>query len=264
MVEWFCSEMIDLTIDGHVATITLNKPEVRNALGADMLAKLAELLDRVCSMDQLRIILLKGNGPVFCAGADISAGYGEGVSNAKELLEISYRPIFQAIMASEKLFIAALNGFSVGVGASLVMACDLVVMAERAGLAFPFSNLALVPDGGASWLLSRQIGPKRAMKIFLEAQSISAAQCLELGLCNRVVVDGELDTAADEWANQLADRSPVCNRNIKALIHRSADQDFDHIFSLEADYQLISEETEDSKEALRAFREKRAPVFTGT
>lgn len=255
--------MVKIDIGDDVAVITLDKPDKRNAICPQMLNALLDALNRVCATEQVRVVVLTGSGSVFCAGADITEAYEDGINNAQQLLELKYQPIFQQIIQSNKLFIAALNGAAVGIGASLAMACDLLVMGESTSLFFPFSQLALVPDGGASWYLVRQIGAKRALQVFLEGQTLDAHTCLQWGLCNTVIADDAVAGTSQEWAQQLARRSPVANALTKKLIAVATEADLDHVYSLEADYQKRCEGTQDFWEAQRAFAEKRQPVFTG-
>jgi 2-(1,2-epoxy-1,2-dihydrophenyl)acetyl-CoA isomerase len=160
--------------------------------------------------------------------------------------------------------ISAVNGFAAGIGLSFALVADLVVMGESAFLLSPFSNIGLVPDGGATWLLPRLIGYQRAYQLCIENERIVAPRCLELGLANRVVPDDQLLSATVTWAHALARRAPLALARTKQAMRRASEVTYLEALKLEAELQKASVESADCKEGVAAFLEKRKPRFTGS
>ena len=178
-------------------------------------------------------------------------------------LQDEFRPPLQAIADIPKPVIAAVPGFAAGIGLSFALYCDLVVMADDAFLLSPFTTISLVPDGGANWLLVRQLGYHRAFQLSVESERIDAHRCLELGLANKVVPARELRDAAVAWGNALAERAPLSLAATKKVMRYAMDNQWADCYDMEAELQGQLAETEDMAEGVAAFFEKRAAQFKG-
>ena len=174
-----------------------------------------------------------------------------------------YRPVQEAIANIPKPVIAAIPGSAAGIGMSMALQCDLMIMADNAFLLSPFTTISLVPDGGLSWLLVRQLGYRRAFQLSAESERISAGRCVELGLANKAVPADKLGAAAMEWAQQLAKRAPLSLAATKQAMRFAMDSDWASAYQLEAKLQGELLGSEDNREGIEAFFEKRAPEFKG-
>jgi len=244
-----------------VAVIALNRPDALNGFTTELLAVLLEALVRADEDDSVRAVVLTGEGRAFSAGADLKAGLKGG--SLKNRLLHEYGPVFAAISEMPKPVIAAVPGFAAGVGMSVALHSDLVIMADDAFMLSPFTTISLVPDGGLNRLLVRQIGYRRAFELSIESERIPAERCVELGLANRAVPAAELKQAAIEWAGRLARRAPLSVAATKKVMRLAMDHDEATCFRLEAELQGSLRESEDSAEGVAAFLEKRDPTFKG-
>ena len=246
---------------GAVALISLHRPDALNAFTGELREALFEALQRAAADDQVRVVVLTGDGRSFSAGADLK----EGALNrdVTMMLQTEYRPIQAAIADMPKPVIAAVPGFAAGIGLSVALQCDLLIMGENAFLLSPFTTISLLPDGGLNWLLVRQLGYRRAFQLSVESERIPAARCVELGLANKVVPADELLEAALEWAERLAERAPLSLAATKKAMRFAADQDWASSYDLEAGLQGELLGSEDNIEGVNAFFEKRAPEFKG-
>ena len=245
----------------QVATITLNNAERRNALDFATLDSLKNSLERAADDPNVRVIVIAGAGQGFCAGADLTSSVGR--LSAEEIIEHHYKPTFMTIAEMEKPVMAAVNGAAAGAGCALALVCDLVMMADDAYFLLSFSNLGLIPDCGANWLLARSIGAKRAYELAIEGERINASHCLELGLVNRLVGSADLMGSARRWGHQLARRAPLSLGLTKKVMRESFTASYSEIFSMEGSMQDICLASSDFHEGISAFYEKRQPEFRG-
>jgi 2-(1,2-epoxy-1,2-dihydrophenyl)acetyl-CoA isomerase len=243
-----------------VAVITLNRPDSMNGFNTELRAAVVAAFARAGDNEAVRVVIFTGEGRCFSAGADLKAGIDRDV---EEILQSEYRPVQEAIADIPKPVIAAVPGSAAGIGMSMVLQCDLVIMADDAFLLSPFTTISLVPDGGLSWLLVRQLGYHRAFQLSVEAERIPAARCVELGLANKAVPAADLQDAALEWARSLAARAPLSLAATKRAMRVALDHDWSASFDVEAKLQGELLGCEDNKEGIAAFFEKRAPVFKG-
>lgn len=248
-------------IRGQVALLSLNKPRQRNALCIQLLAELKQSFRILAASDEVRVIVLAGKGKSFCSGADLS-NTQESVS-AERGIEDHYKPAYMEIVNIKKPVIACVHGGAAGGGMALAMCCDLMAMSEGAYLKAAFSDIALVPDCGVSWMLPRAVGYQKAYEIAIEAQRISASDCLELGLANRVVSEAELLESSLEWAEKLARRPSLAMGYTKKLMRGSYAESFSDTFSAEGLVQDLCMGSKDFREGALAFFEKRRPEFGG-
>ena len=178
------SDIVKYKQQDAVAVITLYRPDAMNSFNTELRAELAAVLDKACEDDSVRVVVLTGEGRTFSAGADLKAGIDKDVS---KMLQVEYRPLQEAIAAMPKPVIAAIPGSAAGIGLSIALQCDLLIMADNAFMLSPFTTISLVPDGGMNWLLVRQLGYRRAFQLSIESERIAADRCVELGLANKAV-----------------------------------------------------------------------------
>ena len=259
---------VTIANEGGVRIITLNDPGTLNAAGLELMSDLRSAMDKAIADPAVRAIVLTGEGRGFCSGANLS-GRGDSGGDAvaasdgpNQALLRTYNPFVSSIRRSPKPLVAAVNGVAAGVGVSLALACDLVVAAESSYFLLAFRRIGLVPDGGATWLLPRLVGKARAMELMLLGEKLPAATALDWGLINRCVPDAELMPKAMELANALANgpKSLGLTRN---LIWDSLDADWHDQVEAEAYAQGVAGRTEDAREGIMAFVQKRPAAFKG-
>ena len=254
------SEIVRFETKGAVGIITLNRPDSMNAFDTDLRADVVAAFERAAGDDAVRAVIFTGEGRCFSAGADLKAGIDRDV---EEILQVEYRPVQEAIAAIPKPVIAAVPGSAAGIGLSMALQCDLLIMADNAFLLSPFTTISLVPDGGLNWLLVRQIGYRRAFQLSVESERIPAARCVELGLANKAVPADQLQEAALEWAEVLAKRAPLSVAATKKVMRFAADHGWPEAYDMEAKLQGELLGCEDNKEGIQAFFDKREPNFKG-
>lgn len=254
---------IALHVQDNIATITLNRPDVYNAFNDEQSYELQDALKQVEKDPQVRAVVLTGAGKAFCSGQDLKAAMEAGDRKLSESLHKRYNPIIRAIRNMPKPVICKLNGVAAGAGCSLALACDLIIASETASLIEIFINIALVLDSGSSYFLPRTVGYHRAFELATKATKLSAAEAKELGLVNKVVKGEELDQAVQEEALFYANAPTKAIALLKKMLTKGMTEDLDAVLDYEAYCQEIAGKTADNKEGIRAFIEKRKPVFTG-
>jgi 2-(1,2-epoxy-1,2-dihydrophenyl)acetyl-CoA isomerase len=254
------SDIVRYETQDAVAVITLNRPDSMNGFNTELRAAVVAAFERARADEAVRVVIFTGEGRCFSAGADLKAGIDRDV---EEILQSEYRPVQETIADIPKPVIAAVPGSAAGIGMSMVLQCDLVIMADNAFLLSPFTTISLVPDGGLSWLLVRQLGYHRAFQLSVESERIPAERCVELGLANKAVPADDLQHAALEWARSLAGRAPLSLAATKKAMRVALDRDWSASYDVEAKLQGELLGSEDNKEGIAAFFEKRAPVFKG-
>jgi len=255
-------ECIGLVVDGAVAHIKFNRPASLNAFNAQMRAELLSALMVVDEDESIRAVVLGAEGRMFSSGADLAEGLGGAETIEQQILE-EYAPALEKITNLNKPIIAAVPGGVAGIGCAFAMACDLMVMADNGYLLLAFTNIALVPDGGASWQLLGRLGYSRAFQAIVEGAKLSAQECAGVGIANKLVSADKVDEAAMQWAKALAERAPIALREVKKLLRQAADASYMETVALEAKAQNRCVATQDAKEAVQAFMEKRLAVFVG-
>jgi 2-(1,2-epoxy-1,2-dihydrophenyl)acetyl-CoA isomerase len=259
------NDTVRLDIAGAVATVTLNRPEARNALTAEMKDALLAALRRCGSDADIRAAVLTGAGQAFCAGQDLRehASLLESGAAPTDTVRLHYNPIITAITSMPKPVIAAVNGSAAGAGAGLAFACDFRIAGAGSSLLMAFARVGLGADSGTSWTLQRLAGLATATELLMLAEPVNAERALALGLVTSVVPDAELTTAARELAARLAAGPTVAYGAIKASLAFAAAHDLVTSLEKEAQLQAMCATTEDHRDATRAFVQKQQPTFLG-
>ncbi len=264
------------TFEGGVATLTMNRPEARNALSSEMQAGLSVGVGRLAADPKVRAVVLTGAGGAFCAGGDVKGfaasagrsaqgggggggfGFEQRVHGLRGAMEV-----VRALHEMPKPTLAVIPGPAAGAGLSLALACDMRIAADTAKLTTAFSKVGLAGDYGGSYFLSHLVGSAKARELYFTADVILGAEAERLGIVNKSVPAGELEALADEWSRRLAGLPTLAigymKRNLNAAEHASLSE----VLDLEAMHMVRTITTEDHKAASIAFVEKRAPVFEG-
>jgi enoyl-CoA hydratase len=258
--------------DGHVVTLTMNRPEARNALNPEMICRLADAWDMIDSDPDVRVAILTGSGGQFCAGADLDklvsrSLRGDPPEDDFELrIRENYQVIFRGLLRTartEKPLIAAIEGSCIAGGVEILQATDIRVAAESAKLGVSEVKWGLFPQGGSTTRLPRQIPFTRAMEVLLTGDHYSARDALDMGLIGRVVPDGKALEVARGIAGRIAENGPIAVRNIKRAVLEVEGMTEEQAREVEMRLGMEVFGTEDAKEGPRAFKEKRKPNFKG-
>jgi enoyl-CoA hydratase/carnithine racemase len=251
---------VDRAANG-VVTLTLNRPEKKNAINSTMFGELLEVFREVNDSTTDRVLVITGAGDGFCSGADLSV---RGEDKRNPLARLHWvGDIALALHRIQKPVIAKVNGVAAGAGMNLALGCDLIVASDTARFSEIFAKRGLSIDFGGSWLLPRLIGMHKAKELALFADIISAKEAAELGLVNRVVPVGQLDAFVADWADRLAAGAPMALAMTKRLLTNSFAVSMDEALEAEGMAQSVNFYTDDTKEAIAAFLEKREPKFKG-
>jgi enoyl-CoA hydratase/carnithine racemase len=253
-------------IDEHIATITVNRPDHQNTISGPMLDAVTGCLKAANQDPEVRVIVLRGKGRFFCAGLDVRAqasgrGILAGGSGPVTNLDLS-NATPTVLHGVDKPTICAL-GSAAGYGMDMALGCDIRVMAESAKLSAAFAKRGLLPESGGTWLLPKILGWSKAAELIFTGRTLTAAECLELGLVSRVVPDDQLESAVRDLAREIAVNAPLAVQAAKRMMRMGLNEPFPehvhHVF-----LQLLPlMQTEDIKEGMMAFIEKRQPVFQG-
>lgn len=261
------SDHLRVSRDGGVLRLHLDKPKKRNALGDDMVAVLIDEIDGAGRDDAVRVILMTGEGDHFCSGFDI-VGRNEGdarprVGDIQRRLPSQSHRLLQVMVSVQVPIVCAVRGWAAGIGLHVVAASDFAVAAENARLWEPFLQRGFTPDSGGTWLLPRLIGVARARAMLLLGREVSGKEAAEWGLVHEAVAAPDVDAAVDTIVHQLASGPTVALGLTKWLLHAGASASLDEQLRQEAFALELSSRSDDFREGMRAFVEKRPPDFTG-
>ena len=254
---------LTLSTQDGIATLSLNRPEVYNALNDEITYELQDALKAVAKDDAIRVLVLTGEGKAFCSGQDLKSASGQEKRSFMESLHKRYNPIVRAMRNLPKPIICRLNGVAAGAGCSLALACDIIVASEKASLIEVFINIGLVPDSGSSYFLPRLVGMAKAFELCSMGSKVKAVEAAQLGLINKVVPADQLDDAVKQHADYFANAPTKSIGLIKKMLQKSATSTLDEMLDYEAYCQEIAGSSADYKEGVTAFLEKRKPKFTG-
>lgn len=258
-------ETILYTANNSVLTITLDRPEVFNALNEQMKKELNEALKEGEKDPNIRCVVIRGSGEkAFCSGQDLKEHAGKGKRRSlKQSLEKSYNPMIRKMRSMEKPIIGMINGVAAGAGLSIALACDMRIMADHAKLIEVFIRIALVPDSGSHWFLPRLVGMAKAFEYSALGNDITATEAERVGLVNMVVPSPELEKTTMELATRLAQSPTKSIGLIKRTLNKALSSDLNTLLDYEATIQEIASLSEDHTEGVTAFLEKRPAQFKG-
>ncbi|PZX14680.1 enoyl-CoA hydratase-related protein [Celeribacter halophilus] len=254
-------ETIRYTEDNNIAVVTLNRPEVLNALNTQMRAEITYAVRDAAKT--ARVIVLTGEGRAFCSGQDLGDGVDAATADLERTLRDEYEPMVHAIHDSPVPTIAAVNGTAAGAGASLALSCDVVIATHSAVFLQAFSRIGLIPDAGGTYMLPRLAGLARAMGAALFADEITATQAMNWGMIYEAVADADFEAHWQARAAYLAKGPTASYRYLKDAMHASYDNTLKEQLALEAKLQNRCGQTRDFKEGVMAFLEKRNPRYEG-
>lgn len=251
-------------IQQGLATITLNRPEVYNALNNTIKSELQDAFKKVNEDKTVRVVVLTGEGNAFSSGQDLKAARLE-LKGKKysEAIRTYYNPLIMSMRNLEKPVICRLNGIAAGAGCSLALACDLIIASEEASLAELFVGIGLIMDSGSTYFLPRLVGSQKAFELATMGTRISAKEACHIGLINRVVPAEQLDEVVQQYIDYYLHAPTVAVGLIKRLLNESVQRPLEEVLEFEAQWQDIAAATQDHQEGIQAFLEKRKPDFQG-
>ncbi len=255
---------IELKIENKVAFIALNRPEVFNSFNREMALRLQAVLDDCEKNNEVRAIVLTGNGKAFCAGQDLKEVTSPELNPGfKAILEEHYNPIITRIRAIKKPIIGAVNGVAAGAGANIALACDVVVATEKASFIQAFSLIGLIPDSAGTFFLPRLIGFQKASALMLLGDKVSAEEAERIGMIYKYFTAEEFETSVEKLAIKMANMPTKALGMIKDVLNQSLNNTLEEQLALESKNQIEAAQTHDYKEGVTAFVEKRRPNFIG-
>lgn len=252
-----------VSIQDQICKITLNRPTVFNSFNQAMAYQLQETLKKAAANDEVRLIILTGEGKAFCAGQDLSEATDPNGPSLKDIVSKHYNPIIELIRSIEKPVLAAVNGVAAGAGANIALACDITIAKKSASFIQAFSKIGLIPDSGGTFFLPRIIGMQKSLALMMTGDKVTAEQADQMNLIYKAVDDEQFDVFVAEFAKNLA-MMPTRGLGLtKKAINASFTNSLEEQLALEGLLQTEAGQTDDFKEGVQAFLEKRKPEFKG-
>lgn len=255
---------IELKIENSVAWIYLNRPEVFNSFNREMALLFQSTLDNCANDEKVRAIVITGNGKAFCAGQDLKEVTDTELNPGfRKILDEHYNPIIQKIRTIEKPIVAAVNGVAAGAGANIALACDIVVSSEHGSFIQAFSKIGLIPDSAGTFFLPRIIGFQKASALMMLGDKVTAQDALQMGMIFKIYPTGLFEEEVMSLASTLAQMPTKAIGLTKRLLNQSMTNNLEQQMALESDLQIEASSSNDYKEGVTAFVEKRIPEFEG-
>jgi 2-(1,2-epoxy-1,2-dihydrophenyl)acetyl-CoA isomerase len=255
--------MIQFEIIDGVGKITLNRPEKYHSFVREMALQMQDLLDECKQNKEVRAILITASGKAFCAGQDLAEAIDPSIPSISKIIQEHYNPIIRKIRTIEKPVVAAVNGVAAGAGASVALACDIVVATESASFIQAFSKIGLIPDSGATFFLPRYVGMQKATALMMTAEPVNAKDAEQMGMIYKAFSDEAFETESWKLASKLAQMPTKGLGLTKRLLNASNTNNLEEQLNMEDKCQVIAANTADFKEGVQAFLEKRKANFKG-
>ena len=255
--------LINVSTLNGICEIRLNRPEVFNSFNKEMAFQLQNILDTCSSNDDIRVVVIVGEGKAFCAGQDLSEAIDPNGPELKSIVRDHYNPIILKIRNLNKPVIAAVNGVAAGAGANLALACDITIAKNSASFIQAFSKIGLIPDSGGTFFLPRIIGIHKALALMITGDKISAKEAEEMNMIYKAIDDDDFDTFISNFASKLAIMPTKGIALTKKAVNSSFNNNLENQLNLEEELQTLAGETYDFNEGVNAFIEKRKPKFKG-
>lgn len=256
-------EFIKYTKSENVSWILLNRPNVFNSFNRGMALELIRCLEDIAKDQEVRCVVIRGEGKAFCAGQDLQEAIDPAGPGLNKIVSEQYNPIIQKICGLEKPVIAAVNGVAAGAGANIAFACDIIVACQSASFIQAFSKIGLIPDSGGTYFLPRLIGWKRATALMMTGDKVTANDALQMGMLYKVFSDDAFLSEVEKLAHQLSKMPTKALGLTKKLLYQSVTNTLNEQLNEELNLQLVAGATEDFKEGINAFLEKRTAAFKG-
>ena len=253
---------IKIEYRGSITCLTLNRPEVFNSFNKEMALSMQQAL-KDCTSEEVRCVIIRGNGKAFCAGQDLGEITDPDGPELKKIVSEHYNPIIRQITELQKPVIAAVNGIAAGAGANIALACDVVIAKQSAAFMQAFSKIGLIPDSGGTWLLPRIIGFQKALALTLLAEKVSAEEAEKMGMIYKATPDEEFDNVIEKIAGKLAGMPTKGLAYTKKAYHLAMSNSLSDQLDVEEQYQFKASKTYDYNEGVDAFMNKRKPSFKG-
>jgi 2-(1,2-epoxy-1,2-dihydrophenyl)acetyl-CoA isomerase len=250
-------------INQGIAWIKLNRPEVYNAFNRSMALQMQSCLAEAASTEQVRAVVISGNGKAFSAGQDLAEAVAPDGPGLERILKEHYNPIIRSIVALEKPVIALVNGVAAGAGANIALACDVVIAHEHASFIQAFSKIGLIPDSGGTYFLPRLIGSQKALALMMTGDKVSAKEAEQMNMIFKAVPADSYETFTTDFVTQIANMPTKALALTKKAVQLSWFQSLDEQLDTELNLQVEAGNTADFNEGVQAFLEKRKPNFTG-
>lgn len=259
------SKTVSISISEGVMTVYMNRPDARNSLNKEMMLALNDAFDIAAKNTQVRVVKLTGEGPVFCAGGDLKEIFQENTTplDIKNLLDFYIRPIISKMLNLNKPIVTVLNGPAAGAGLGLVLASDMVIADEKASFITAFGQIGAMPDSGVMYLMVQNIGLLQAKNIVMRSQTLSAQEARDLGLYTYVMESDQLEAFSLEILKELSSGPTIAMGFAKQAMRDASRMTFDAYMDAESLAMAVISTTEDKKEGVTAFKEKRRPFFKG-
>ncbi|MCX7736888.1 MAG: enoyl-CoA hydratase-related protein [Candidatus Kapabacteria bacterium] len=255
-------QFISYSLENNIAKITLNRPEVLNSFNFQMAKELQDALDEVNKNDEVRVVIITGTGKAFSAGQDLSEAINLN-TELSEIVERNYIPIVTKIRNLEKPVIAAVNGVAAGAGANIALCCDFVIASKEAYFIQAFSKIGLVPDSGGTYILPRLIGLARSTSLMMLGNKLSATDAENLGMIFKSTEEEDFDVFVREFSAKLSEMPTKALALTKKLLNTSFENSFEEQLEAEKNAQCLAGNSQDYREGVNAFLEKRKPIFKG-